>query len=208
MDMTGRWIVSLGAWNWFIAGGRAVPARDHRARQLHDVARAVRASGRARSRSCSTGRGRRRSSPSRCSPSRSIPVWRRFARKVEQPAERPFLNRRAEGYVGRVFTLDKPIVDGIGTIRIDDTVWRVSGPDCPAGSRVKIARADGAQTVDGVGSRLCASVLRRIDACSRHARRAADRGNARCRPACRLRRPRSAAVFFDELSISSASLAS
>ena len=74
----------------------------------------------------------------------AIPLWRRFARNVEQPAERPFLNRRAEGYVGREFTLDKPIVDGVGTIRIDDTVWRVSGPDCPAGSRVRIARADGA----------------------------------------------------------------
>jgi len=74
----------------------------------------------------------------------AIPAWRHFARKVERPVDRPFLNRRAEGYVGRVFTLDKPIIDGIGTIRIDDTVWRVSGPDCPAGSRVKIARAEGA----------------------------------------------------------------
>ena len=73
----------------------------------------------------------------------ALPAWRYFARKVERPNESPFLNRRAEGYVGRVFTLDKPIVDGFGTIRIDDTVWRVSGPDCPAGSRVKIARADG-----------------------------------------------------------------
>jgi inner membrane protein len=74
-----------------------------------------------------------------------IPAWRRLARKVEGPVDRPFLNRRAEGYVGRIFTLDKPIVDGVGTIRIDDTVWRVSGPDCPAGSRVKIARAEGAE---------------------------------------------------------------
>ncbi|MEA2903417.1 MAG: inner membrane protein [Alphaproteobacteria bacterium] len=73
-----------------------------------------------------------------------VPAWRHFARKVEEPVDRPFLNRRADGYVGRVFTLDKPIVDGVGTVRIDDTVWRVSGPDCPAGSRVKIARADGA----------------------------------------------------------------
>ena len=73
-----------------------------------------------------------------------IPVWRRFARKVEPPSDSPFLNRRAAGYVGREFTLDKPIVNGIGTIRIDDTVWRVTGPDCPAGSRVKVARADGA----------------------------------------------------------------
>ena len=73
-----------------------------------------------------------------------IPLWRYFARKVERPVDRPFLNRRAEGYVGRVFTLEKPIVNGIGTVRIEDTVWRVSGPDLPAGSRVKVARADGA----------------------------------------------------------------
>ncbi len=80
----------------------------------------------------------------------ALPAWRRFARKVEKPNESPFLNRRAEGYVGRVFTLDKPIVGGVGSIRIDDTVWRVSGPDCPAGSRVRIARADGADlSVEG-----------------------------------------------------------
>lgn len=74
----------------------------------------------------------------------AVPAWRHFARKVEKPAESPFLNRRAEGYVGREFTLDKPIVGGVGTIRIDDTVWRVTGPDAPAGSRVRIARAEGA----------------------------------------------------------------
>ncbi|HZO45022.1 MAG TPA: NfeD family protein [Xanthobacteraceae bacterium] len=74
-----------------------------------------------------------------------IPAWRYFARKVEGPVERPFLNRRADSYVGRVFTLEKPIVDGVGTIRIEDTVWRVSGPSLPAGSRVKVSRADGAE---------------------------------------------------------------
>jgi membrane protein implicated in regulation of membrane protease activity len=72
-----------------------------------------------------------------------IPAWRYFARSIAG-GDRPFLNRRAEGYVGRIFTLEKPIVGGVGTIRIEDTVWRVNGPDLPAGSRVKIARADGA----------------------------------------------------------------
>jgi membrane protein implicated in regulation of membrane protease activity len=43
-----------------------------------------------------------------------------------------------------VFTLDKPIIDGSGAVRIDDTVWRVSGPDSPAGSRVRVAATDGA----------------------------------------------------------------
>jgi inner membrane protein len=74
----------------------------------------------------------------------SVPAWRHFARNVEKPTDSPFLNRRAEGYVGRVFTLEKPIIDGVGAVRIDDTIWRVSGADCPAGSRVRVARADGA----------------------------------------------------------------
>ena len=56
----------------------------------------------------------------------------------------PFLNKRADALVGRVFTLEKPIIDGSGTVKIDDTVWRVAGPDTPAGSRVKIVQADGA----------------------------------------------------------------
>ena len=73
-----------------------------------------------------------------------VPIWRHFARKVEKPHDSPFLNRRAEGYVGRVFTLDRAIVDGVGAVRIDDTVWRVMGPDTPAGSRVRVARIDGA----------------------------------------------------------------
>lgn len=73
-----------------------------------------------------------------------VPLWRYFARRNAAPTDSPFLNRRAAGLVGREFTLDKPIVDGVGTIRIDDTVWRVSGVDAPAGSKVRVVQADGA----------------------------------------------------------------
>ena len=73
-----------------------------------------------------------------------VPLWRHFSKRNAKPTDKPFLNRRSEGLIGRVFTLEKPIIDGAGTVRIDDTVWRVSGPDVPAGTRVKIVRADGA----------------------------------------------------------------
>ena len=73
-----------------------------------------------------------------------VPLWRYYSGRNAKPTDKPFLNKRAEGLVGRVFTLEKPIVDGIGTVKIDDTVWRVSGPDAPAGSRVRIESADGA----------------------------------------------------------------
>jgi len=57
------------------------------------------------------------------------------------------LNRRAARCIGRAATLDEPIVDGAGRIRLDDTTWRVSGPDLPAGTRVRVAAADGPRLI-------------------------------------------------------------
>ena len=75
----------------------------------------------------------------------AVPLWRRFALKSGAASvSNPFLNKRTDALVGREFTLEKPIVDGSGTVRIDDTIWRVAGPDTPAGSRVRVVKADGA----------------------------------------------------------------
>lgn len=74
----------------------------------------------------------------------SIVLWRRFSPKLQEVRAQPFLNRRTEGFVGRVFTLERPIVDGSGTVRIDDTIWQVRGPDSASGTRVKVTDADGA----------------------------------------------------------------
>ncbi len=74
----------------------------------------------------------------------AVPAWRRLARSKPAADENPFLNKRAEALMGRVFTLEKPIIDGTGTVRIDDTVWRVAGPDTPAGTKVKVVHVDGA----------------------------------------------------------------
>ena len=75
----------------------------------------------------------------------AVPLWRRFALNSGAASKsNPFLNRRTDALVGREFTLEKPIVDGTGAVRIDDTIWRVAGPDAPAGSRVRVIRADGA----------------------------------------------------------------
>lgn len=73
-----------------------------------------------------------------------VPLWRRFARAGAHASDAPFLNRRMDALIGREFTLDKPIVGGVGSVRVDDTVWRVSGSDCAAGTRVRVARIAGA----------------------------------------------------------------
>ncbi|MBR0717919.1 NfeD family protein [Bradyrhizobium liaoningense] len=74
----------------------------------------------------------------------AVPVWRRLARSKADAGASPYLNRRADALLGREFTLEKPIIDGSGTMRIGDTVWRVAGPDTPAGTRVKVVQVDGA----------------------------------------------------------------
>jgi membrane protein implicated in regulation of membrane protease activity len=74
----------------------------------------------------------------------AVPLWLRFSWRRTGKTDRPFLNRRSDALVGRICTLEKPIIDGYGTVRIDDTVWRVTGPDAPAGSRVQVVQADGA----------------------------------------------------------------
>ncbi len=74
----------------------------------------------------------------------AVPLYRRLGQKRLEDTDQPFLNRRADALVGQVFTLEQPIIDGAGRVRIGDTVWRVAGPDAPAGSRVRVVTADGA----------------------------------------------------------------
>lgn len=55
----------------------------------------------------------------------------------------PRLNSRAESLVGREAVLVEPLSGGEGRARIDDSLWRVGGPDLPAGARVRIVGARG-----------------------------------------------------------------
>jgi membrane protein implicated in regulation of membrane protease activity len=73
----------------------------------------------------------------------AFPFWKRYRGISAKPTDQPHLNRRADALVGRQFVLETAIANGAGTIRVDDTVWRVTGPDLPAGSRVAVQRADG-----------------------------------------------------------------
>jgi membrane protein implicated in regulation of membrane protease activity len=70
-------------------------------------------------------------------------IGRRYF-SAQVPSEQPLLNQRAQRHVGTVHVLSDPIVDGQGRVRIDDTNWRIEGPDLPSGARVRVTGADGA----------------------------------------------------------------
>ena len=74
----------------------------------------------------------------------AVVAWRRW-RPAAVAADQPTLNRRGQSYVGRQFTLSEPMVNGIGSVRVDDSQWRISGPDdAPAGTQVRVVSVDGA----------------------------------------------------------------
>lgn len=69
-------------------------------------------------------------------------------------SDQPLLNRRGEQMIGRTATLAEPIREGHGRIQLGDTFWRVSGPDLPAGARVRVvsaAETDLELTVEAIG---------------------------------------------------------
>ena len=73
----------------------------------------------------------------------SVIGWRAYHKRHPTETDLPNLNRRGEQYVGRLITLDDPIVNRVGKVRLDDTSWKVAGQDLPAGARVRVIGVDG-----------------------------------------------------------------
>ena len=73
-----------------------------------------------------------------------VVIGQRLARRRggDADAAEPF-NRPGRHMVGRAGALAEPIDGGIGRMRLGETVWRVEGPDLPAGARVRVVAADG-----------------------------------------------------------------
>ena len=108
----------------------------------------------------------------------AVPLWRRVARSNNAVSKsNPFLNKRADALVGRVFTLEKPIIDGVrhGADRRHDLARRRSR--C-AGRQPRQDRAGRWRQPDG-GCRL---KLSRLGACSSARRSDAAAGSVRAVP--------------------------
>jgi membrane protein implicated in regulation of membrane protease activity len=73
----------------------------------------------------------------------TVAGWIGYVRRRPEATDSPFLNVRTRRFVGRTYTLDEPIENGDGRLRIGDTTWRVSGEDAAVGTRVTVVGADG-----------------------------------------------------------------
>lgn len=73
----------------------------------------------------------------------SVLLAAKYLRRNPLASERPLLNRRALQLIGQSFDLVDPIVNGRGSIKSGDTIWRVEGPELPRGTRITVVGADG-----------------------------------------------------------------
>lgn len=66
-------------------------------------------------------------------------AWWRFlkTRTILMPPP-SLINRPIEAMIGRTVTLVEGIENGRGKIRVNDAHWFVTGPELPAGSKVKV----------------------------------------------------------------------
>ncbi len=73
----------------------------------------------------------------------SVVCWRIYLRKNPPESDLPLLNQRSAQYIGRVFTLENPILDGQGKIKVDDSIWKIQGEDCAKNTRIKVVAVNG-----------------------------------------------------------------
>ena len=64
-------------------------------------------------------------------------------RRQAMDSDRPNLNQRIYDTVGKSYVLDEAIINGRGKVKIDDTLWEVTGPDMPQGAWVRIVGVEG-----------------------------------------------------------------
>lgn len=66
-----------------------------------------------------------------------------YRKKHPDVVEQPNLNQRAVQYIGSELVLVEAIEQGAGKAKLGDGVWKVSGPELPAGARVRVTGVNG-----------------------------------------------------------------
>lgn len=77
----------------------------------------------------------------------SIVGWRAYKKAHPDVEEYPTLNQRGRSLLGRRFTLVEPIVNERGKVNVDDSIWKVRGPNAAVGTVVVVTEVIGTELV-------------------------------------------------------------
>jgi len=71
----------------------------------------------------------------------TIVISRKFLQKNGQ--DQTTLSNRGKRYIGRVVVVEEAITNGIGKVRVEDTLWRARGSDASVGEQVRVIDIEG-----------------------------------------------------------------
>jgi len=72
----------------------------------------------------------------------TVLISRKYLQKNEE--NQSTLSQRGKRYIGMTVVVEDSIENGIGKVRIEDTLWRAAGQDASKGNKVRITGIDGA----------------------------------------------------------------
>lgn len=73
----------------------------------------------------------------------AVYVGRRWYANHPVESSDPFLNDRAARLIGETVVVVGAIENGVGRVKVGDSVWNARGPDAEVGARVRVIGADG-----------------------------------------------------------------
>lgn len=73
----------------------------------------------------------------------SVALWKAYLRRHPTHTADPTLNRRGEQLIGRLAIAETALRAGEGRVNLGGSSWKVFGPDCPAGTRLKVVGVEG-----------------------------------------------------------------
>lgn len=74
----------------------------------------------------------------------AILIGRIFFHQKAINTEDPTISQLEKELTGGVFKVEKAIINGSGRVKVGESTWKAQGPDCKAGSTVKVVGVQGA----------------------------------------------------------------
>jgi membrane protein implicated in regulation of membrane protease activity len=69
--------------------------------------------------------------------------WMQYRARQRELARPTAEHRLGVRHIGQALTLQAPIQDGTGRVRLGNRDWEVRGPNLPVGARVRVTGVDG-----------------------------------------------------------------
>jgi hypothetical protein len=72
----------------------------------------------------------------------SILIWAKRPKHVQE-TDQPGLNERNNQYLGATVVVCNEIKNGVGKVKVNDSIWKAHGADAKVGTQVRVRRVEG-----------------------------------------------------------------